>query len=90
MGTLSGIGHPSFLARHSQEGKVVGYAKGTGTGEPQQRLRVEEAVRQIWGPFWKGAGGVLAGRSPSGRVPRGSRQSAGHARDSREQETTRA
>jgi hypothetical protein len=89
MGTLSGIGHPSFLARHSQEGKVVGYAKGTGTGEPQQRLRVEEAVRQIWGPFWKGTGGVLAGRSPSGypAAPGSQQVMPG---DSREQETTRA
>jgi hypothetical protein len=64
---------------------------GTGTGEPQQRLRVDASFHQFRSPFWEEHGAVFAGRSafPMVERPRGSRQSTGHASDSREPETTR-
>src|SRR5580704_14763315 len=40
--------------------------EGTGTGEPQQRLRVDASFHQFRSPVWEGRGGVLAGRSGSG------------------------
>jgi hypothetical protein len=59
------IGHPLFSYRPFHDEKVIGHAPGAGTGEPQQRLRVEETIHQIWGPFWKGTGVFWrAGRGP--------------------------
>jgi hypothetical protein len=49
---------------------------GTGTGEPQQRLRIEETIHRIWGPFWKGTGVFFAGRSASGMDERPRRLTA--------------
>jgi hypothetical protein len=75
---------------------VVGKEAGDDLTQPNPLLRdgLVHSLPQLCnlGPLLEGHGGVLAGRSASGidQIPRGSRQSAGHARDSREQETTRA
>ena len=52
--------HPSMTGNHHQP------HSGTGTGEPQQRLRVDASFHQLRSPVWEGHGGVLAGRSGSG------------------------
>jgi hypothetical protein len=70
-GTNQGFGTPLFpthLAwpqRHQPR-------SGTGTGEPQQRLRVDASFHQIWGPFWKGTGVFwrAGGRLGIDQIPR--------------------
>jgi hypothetical protein len=58
-GTNQGLGTPSFPYQPFHDEKVIGHAPGAGTGEPQQRLRVEETIHQFRSPFWKGHGAVL-------------------------------
>jgi hypothetical protein len=88
-GTNQGFGTPSFPTRRSMAANIISRA-GTGTGEPPGALREEETIHQN-GTRLGRVRGVFAGRSVSGmdEKPRGSRRSAGHARDSREQENTR-
>jgi hypothetical protein len=66
------IGHPLFSyptfpwRQHHQP-------RSGGTGEPQQRLRVDASFHRARSPFWEGHGGVFVDRSPSGmeeRTPR--------------------
>jgi hypothetical protein len=83
-----GFGTPLSLPA-LYDGNLIGHASGGGTGEPLRVLREEETIHLFRSPFGEGHGGVLAGRLGSGmdERPRG-RQSAGHARKSREQEAT--
>ena len=59
MGTLSGIGHPLFPTRSSMTATIIKPRSGTGTGEPQQRLRAEETIHLFGVPFWKRGGEAL-------------------------------
>jgi hypothetical protein len=90
-GTNQGFGIPSFPTRRSMAANIISRA-GTGTGEPPGALREEETIHQN-GTRLDGYGAFLrAGQCPGwtrNPKPRGSRRSAGHARDSREQENTR-
>jgi len=54
MGTLSGIGHPSSVALPSRQPDRP--HSETGTGEPQERLRVDASFHQFRSPFWEGHG----------------------------------
>src|ERR1700741_4120146 len=64
-----GLGTPLFL-RPIREGKVVGHPRGTGTSEPQQRLRAEETIHQSGVPLGKGTGVFWrAGRPPEWNAP---------------------
>ena len=85
-----GFGTPSF-SRTSYHGNLPATLEGAGTGEPQQRLRVDASFHRLRSPFLERHGGVLAGRSASAmdEKPHGSRQSAGHPGASLGQESGR-
>ena len=46
---------PPFSYAPLHGGNVISHARA-GTGEPQQRLRIDASFHRIWGPFWKGTG----------------------------------
>jgi hypothetical protein len=67
---LHGFGTPSFfvLPPLYHDGNVIGHAR-VGTGEPQQRLRVDASFHRNLGPLLEGHGAVLgAGQARDGRA----------------------
>src|SRR5690242_1897677 len=68
MGTLSRIGHPSFFTSSLMATSPP--TRGAGTGEPQQRLRVDASFHQFRSPFKKRTGVFWrAGRGPEWNAP---------------------
>jgi Magnesium chelatase, subunit ChlI len=60
------LGTPS-LAPAIRNGNIIGHTRGTGTAEPPDELRIEEAVRQRWDPLAIGAAhGWLAASTMAG------------------------
>jgi len=76
-GTNHGLGTPLFSYQPFHDEKVIGHAPGAGTASLNNGYGSTHRSIESGAPFWKGTGGG------------GSRRSAGHARESREQETTR-
>ena len=85
-GTNQGLAPPLFPARHFHEGKRYRPYSGTGTGEPQQRLRVDASFHQLRSPFWEGHGECFGGsvgvwdRPDTTRLPAVSRSCQGFTR----------
>jgi hypothetical protein len=80
MGTLSRIGHPSFFTSSLMATSPP--TRGAGTGEPQQRLRVDASFHQFRSPFKKRTGVFWrAGRGPEWNAPtRRAEVNSGNAR----------